>query len=116
MVQVLTHTQKKWAERVARWEKSGLGCEEFAAKEVISAKRLSWWRWKLRQLGESLSEVAAPSLPSFVRLDVVESPPRIEHAEPLELVFNGGQRLRIPVGFDAETLSRVVSLLARSDA
>lgn len=99
MDQVLTNTQKKWAERVARWEKSGLGCDEFAAKEVISAKRLAWWRWRLKQLGVGLPGVTAvPSLPPFVQLDVVDSSPRAEHAEPLELVFSGGQRLRIPVG------------------
>ena len=116
MDQVLTHTQKKWAERVARWEKSELGRDEFAAKEGINGEQLSWWRWRLRKLGVSLPEVEDSSVPSFVRLDVMDLPPRIEPTDPLELVLSGGRRLRIPVGFDAETLSRVISLLARSEA
>ena len=49
-------TKAEWTERVKRWGKSGLGREEFAEGEGIDAKRLTWWRWKLRT-----EAVAAPT-------------------------------------------------------
>ena len=41
-------TKAEWTERVKRWGTSGLGREELAEGEGINAKRLTWWRWKLR--------------------------------------------------------------------
>lgn len=114
MEQSLTQRQQEWANRVGRWRESKLGREEFAAQEGVSGKRLAWWDWKLRKLGVVPPEEPRPeaSAPSFVRLEVAGPFPSVEQAEPLELVLSGGQRVRIPVGFDAGTLSRVVSVLA----
>lgn len=113
MEQLLTQKQREWASRVSRWRESQLGREEFAAQEGVSGKRLAWWDWKLRKLGVVPPEEPRPQAqaPSFVRLEVAEPMPSMEPAEPLELVLSGGQRVRIPVGFDASTLSRVMSVL-----
>lgn len=117
MRQPMTPTQRKWAERVAKWEESKLGREEFAAKEGVAAERLTWWRWKLRRMGVAPLEVVAVAPgPSFVRLEAAPPPlPTAQQAEPLELILGSGQRVRIPVGFDPETLSRVMTLLSRGE-
>jgi hypothetical protein len=117
MEQSLTQTQRKWAERVARWEESKLGREEFAAKEGVAGEQLSWWRWKLKRMGVApLELVTAASEPSFVRLEASGPLLRAEQAEPLELILSGGVRVRIPVGFDSDTLSRVMAFLLRGEA
>ena len=82
MERALTQTQRKWAERIARWEESKLGRGEFAAKEGVNGERLSWWRWKLKSLGVApMRAVAAASEPSFVRLEVTGCSARREQAE-----------------------------------
>jgi hypothetical protein len=117
MKQSLTPTQRRWAERVAKWEESKLGREEFAAKEGVVAEQLTWWRWKLRRMGVApLEVVAAAPGPSFVRLEAAPAPSRrAAQSEPLELILGSGQTVRIPVGFDPETLSRVMTLLSRGE-
>jgi hypothetical protein len=40
-------TREVWARRVRRWKKSGLTAKDFAAREGVNAKTLSYWRWKL---------------------------------------------------------------------
>lgn len=117
MEQSLTQTQQEWAARVARWQESKLGRNEFAAREGIAGERLTWWRWKLKRLGVIPSEVATASLgSSFVRLEAAECSAGVEQAEPLELILGGGQRVRIPVDFDAGTLTRVLAIIARGEA
>ncbi|WP_437990125.1 IS66 family insertion sequence element accessory protein TnpA [Sorangium sp. So ce145] len=39
-------TKVEWAERVQRWEQSGLSAEKFARREGYKPKQLYWWRWK----------------------------------------------------------------------
>ncbi|WP_438005465.1 IS66 family insertion sequence element accessory protein TnpA [Sorangium sp. So ce321] len=41
-------TRVEWAERVERWERSGLSAEKFARREGYKPEQLYWWRWKLR--------------------------------------------------------------------
>ena len=35
-------TRGEWAERVERWEGSGLDAESFGARKRLNAKRLTW--------------------------------------------------------------------------
>jgi hypothetical protein len=44
-----------------------------------------------------------------VRFALVETKPAPDCAAPLELIFAGGERLRISRGFDAATLQLVVA-------
>ncbi|WP_437914916.1 IS66 family insertion sequence element accessory protein TnpA [Sorangium sp. So ce302] len=41
-------TKAEWAQRVERWERSGLSAEKFARREGYKPKQQSSWRWKLR--------------------------------------------------------------------
>lgn len=113
MQESLTQVQQEWVDRVVRWKASTLERDEFAAKEGVTGKRLRWWYWKLRKLGVLSSEEEKPkaTAPSFVRLEVGVPSSEVERTEPLEIVLSGGQRVRIPVGFDASTLARLMAVL-----
>jgi transposase len=116
----------KWVER---WKESGLTAKEFAAEVGVKASGLYYWR---RQLSAAEPEGSdgryetaeqsvrsqptpcakpgkrsATPLPRFVELPMasVTSAPAM-----LELLL-GDVRVRVPSGFDEETLTRVVRAL-----
>ena len=107
MAMKMTATRQKWLDWVEGWEKSGLTPEEFAASEgePVTAYRLRRWKWKLKQLkGESGRSV--PTGLSFVRLEPAVAQSR--EAGLLEVVSSNGRVVRVPVGFDECTLSRLL--------
>jgi len=57
-------TREVWANRVERWQDSGLTAKEFAAELEVSPNSLTFWKWKLRQLA---SDGAPPSRTSRKR-------------------------------------------------
>lgn len=106
-------TRVEWAERVARWERSGLSAEKFARREGYKPKQLYWWRWKLR--AEGLSRPGLPSSPEeaprFVPVHVVTDATPVV-AEPIEIALPNGRVIRVRPGFDPATLERVLALVA----
>jgi hypothetical protein len=80
---------------VDRWGRSGETCVAFASAHGLNPSTLSWWRWKL-----SLS--TSP----FLEVVVVEPEP-----VPDFEVAVGDVRVRVPLGFDAAELRRLVAAL-----
>lgn len=81
---------------INRLDESGLSVHSFARREGLNAQRLYRWR---RALGRG-----EPPSPGFVEL--------VSGATaPVEVVFQSGVVLRVPAGFDDETVRRLVSLL-----
>jgi transposase len=101
-------TKTEWAEWVKQWETSGLDAEVFAKRERINAKRLVWWRWKLR----TSAALPRPTEPvQFLPVRVVETATSTTtSAVPLEIALPNGLLVRIPPGFDPTTLQRVLSI------
>ena len=100
-------TKAEWTERVKRWGKSGLGREEFAEGEGINAKRLTWWRWKLRAEAESAPKrEPVRFLPVRVVGEAMVTTVVAESA--VEVVLGNGRTIRVLSGFDAATLARVL--------
>ena len=117
----------KWVER---WKDSGLTAKEFAAEVGLKSTELYYWRAQLSaadpkaaddpvEAGEQCRpsqparsakrrKRSATALPRFVELPMaaVASTPAM-----LELLL-GDVRVRVPSGFDEETLTRVVRALA----
>ena len=114
----------EWSKRVQRWVESGLTAKEFAAETGLKASTLSYWKWRLgsEQQAESSASTAAKSRtpqrsdrsrasrPTFVEY----SPASASGGAPLELVLHESMTVRIPVGFDEGTLSRVLRLVGVS--
>lgn len=106
-------TRAQWAERVARWEASGLSGAAFAARERIDAKRLVWWRWKLRSTPPTPSPAAIDFLPVRV---LHAQPARPSPAGPIEIALPNGRVVRVPAGFDATELERVLAIASGQGA
>jgi hypothetical protein len=93
-----------WRDRVQRWGQSGLNLKTFASQEGVHPSTLAWWRDRIAQRDAERS--ASPS----VALTRVTIRPESVVAAQLEIV-SGGSVVRIPTGFCAETLARVLSVL-----
>jgi transposase len=114
-------TREEWSKRIERWKDSGLSAKDFANETGISQRSLSWWRW---QLGRKATEPTlarptqrrkreAKAAPPASRMTFVEvSAPA--PSEPFEIVLASGRRIRVPSGFDAPTLERLLVVLERS--
>lgn len=113
---------------------------EFARRRGLNPKRLYRWRKRLAELATATGTVAlqhAPS-PTFLPVQIkdssraLEPPPicTVGSSPPswpadagldgeegiLELVFGGHRRIRVPAGFDASTLLRLVQVLEAWDS
>ena len=88
-----------WAKTIAEQEESGLSVPVFCREKGVCAGSFYHWRRRLRAVDEP------------VRFALVETKPAPDCAAPLELIFAGGERLRICRGVDAATLQLVVSAL-----
>ena len=92
--------EKKWRAHVEAWESSGLSLRAYALREGLGVGNLAAWKRRLRPAGVART--------SFVPV-IVEGP--VRRAEGLELVLGDGLVLRIPAGFDEDTLARVIRAL-----
>jgi transposase len=100
-------TRSDWAERVGRWQRSGLGAGEFAEREGVNPRRLVWWRWKLRAAPPS----PPPPTPEvrFLPVHVVSSASGPSGAGvALEVVLPNGRVVRVAPGFDPGMLESVL--------
>ena len=101
--------QKYWRATEARivveaWRASGEGLVVFAARYGIHPRRLRRWAG---QLGPGAEETVAFHP---VRLMAAAGP--AEPGAPIEIVLGEGVRVRVPGGFAAEDLERVLGVLA----
>jgi hypothetical protein len=90
---------------VEAWRHSGQTLSEFAGRYGIQARRLGRWAGQLEP-----EEEAVRFHP--VRL-VARQNGEGRSGEPIEIVLGDGRRVRVPRGFAAEDLERVLSVLAR---
>jgi hypothetical protein len=107
-------TRAEWAERVDRWERSGLGAVEFSRREGLRPGELAWWRRELRASQprrddprRGATRVARPHPPPASAAP--PAPAWIDIALPNGLV-------RLLPGVDAATLACVLAVAAELDA
>jgi hypothetical protein len=93
-----------WERRVARWAKSGLSREEFAAREGVKPGTLGWWRWFLSSRPSSALVKRSPAFVEVepVVVDVI--------AERIEVALPNGRVVRVPGAFDDAALRRVLAI------
>ena len=96
-------SKAEWRRLVDEWGFSGLEAEEFSTRRGLNPATLRWWRWRLESRGDAPKP--EPRAPGFLELLVTEP-------EAPELVVElGAVRIRVPSGFDAEQLRRLVAAL-----
>lgn len=105
---------EEWQKRVERWRDSGLTADEFAAELGINAGTLKFWQYKLRKEKRitggtrrrpARKPTAATAAPAFVEVRSSYGDARFE------LELRDGRRVRVPEGFDAKALERLLAVL-----
>jgi transposase len=92
-----------WERRVRRWERSGQTASEFAAREGVNPRTLSFWKWKL---GRSRLPSSTERQPSVDFVEVVPEPV-LQRDAPIEVVIER-YRVRLDRRADEATLARVL--------
>lgn len=106
-----------WEARVRRLRESDLTVAEFAAELGVNPSTLTYWKWRLgKEARESKARVSpARKAPTFVEVKP-EGPTRASSVERIEIMVAGGLVIRVPDGFEPETLRRVVAALASTSS
>jgi hypothetical protein len=97
---------------VSEWRRSGKTSKEFASETGVHPATLLWWSTKLRT-ERGVARAAGSDLEAaggFEQWPIVEVRAGVND-DRFELELGGGRRLRIPPGFDAETLGRLLAVL-----
>jgi transposase len=100
----------QWAERVQRWQQSGLTAEHFGRREGLDPRQLRWWKWSLQKRAAA-GEGA--SVASFLPVRVV-SPAPTAAPSAVEIVLGNGRRVRVLGPVDPEVLAAVLEAAERA--
>ena len=122
MGRMSTHRRSRaeWRAIVQRQARSGLSVTRFAARERLSAQSLFWWRWRLRSDGETPVAAPAEGTASTDKLELIPvglapvAPSPVAASTGFELRLGADITLRIPCGFDARELRRLLETLQQS--
>jgi len=90
-------------------DREGLTYDELAERTGVAKSTLSWWSWRRRREGGERK--GGRRTAHFA--EVVTTPERVRDGKGIELTTASGLELRVPPGFDEETLARVLGLLTR---
>lgn len=83
--------EKRWADLVQRWKRSGLSVAEFSRREGVSPVTLGSWKRRLAGARRELPFVEVAGL-------------ALGTGRPPFQVVTGNVRVEVPQDFDAETL------------
>lgn len=110
--------ERSWRRRLRQWRRSGLSVREFCDRQALSEASFYAWR---RELGkrdregsqrESRVNGRAANVPQFLPVQVVaETTQDSGERGCLEVQLPTGVRLRVPSGFDRQTLTDVLAAL-----
>lgn len=104
-------TQAEREEHVRAWEASGVSSRAYAARAGINPNTLVSWRWQRRGRGEAKKASPTPGL-AFIELAQPGRPGEAGRTIELQVA---DVTVRVPDGFDPETLRRVLAVVgARS--
>ena len=92
-------TRLAWAERLQRFNESGLSALDFCRAEGFAPQSFYYWKRKLAD------PAASPPVPDFL-------PVRLAPAAPVELILPGGATLRLAPGCDLAFVRSLVQALA----
>lgn len=102
-----TPTERKMLGLVREFEGSGMRWGEFARSRGMTPARFSWWKSHLRRKERA---VARPGESTFVEVKVDAISARSDL--PVVIEIGAGRRVLVSPGFDADTLRRVVQVVA----
>ena len=97
----LTGRAREMAALVAKFERGGESAEEFARRQGMRPSTFAWWRSELKRRRRRQERE---------RIELVEIGGK---PADFELSLANGVRQRVPVGFDAAALARLLDVLCR---
>lgn len=114
--------EKYWRAQVARQAGSALSIRRWCRRENLSESMFHWWKRELAARDRQ-GRTPAPAEDAPLRFTEIVVPgslgpsppppsPPLPFAGSIEIVLAGGHRIRVGSGFDAQDLSRVLSVLA----
>lgn len=101
---VRKRSREEWQGLVRDWRRSGESCRVAAARLGVCASTLAWWGWRLGAAGRD-----ALAGPGFMEVTSAVIP-MLDSGAGVAVEL-GGVRVRLEVGFDDETLSRLLDVL-----
>ncbi len=103
MAQVQERDSRKapqWRRWIQQWRESGLSVRAFCARHNLTEPSFYAWRRQIQQWD------AAAFMPVTVAVEEASA-----SADRFEVVLVGGRTLRVPPGFDAVALRRLLAVL-----
>jgi transposase len=104
--------ERFWRTTVERWQRAGISIRAFCRRESLSEPSFYAWRRELRRRDEE--KISVKARPGFMPVQCRPAfvPVRVAAQAPfLEIVLAAGRVLRVPPGFDRQTLREVVAAL-----
>jgi len=113
---------RQWAQRIRRWQRSGLTASEFGDRHGIDSKQLSWWKWQLKKRGELADCARSPGLDvptedstaiHLLPVHVVDAPaqqPEIAPGRSVEIGLRNGRVVRVAHGTDLGWLADILAV------
>lgn len=112
--------ERFWRRTIRRQQKSGLGVRDFCRREGLKDWTFRWWRQELAR--RDLQAASTPRVdragtptdtaPAFLPVRVVDlESVASQPLAPIEIVLSAGLAVRVPDGFDPQTLQAVLTLL-----
>lgn len=98
----MRQTRAIWTRRVEQWQRSGLSGAAFAAQLGVKEATLRHWKWQLSRRAQRPSA-------GFIEV-LADSRSLATEAHSLEVVA-GELRVVVPVGFDEDTLRRLLRVV-----
>jgi transposase len=94
--------RQEWAQRLARFDSSGLSVLDFCRAEAIAAQSFYYWKRKLA----APADAPARAVPDFLPVRLVSASPTVE------IVLPGGATLRLSPGCDLAFVRSLIDALA----
>ena len=107
--------ERFWRDAILRWQRSGQTIRAYCDNHGLSEGSFHAWRRTIAERERQAAGVpvvdGAGDLPAFVPLRVTGTPAASSSISPLELVLGQGRVIRVPPGFDANTLRNLLVVL-----
>lgn len=97
-----------WRSHVERYLRGGLSRREYCQRHQLALSKFDYWRRRLRSEGAPASSSSSRAV-EVIRVDLEVA--SAMGSAPLEVVVGNGRLIRVPAGFDAGTLERLLVVL-----
>ena len=101
----MTERAKHWSGLLEAWAGSGLSQAEFCRRRGVNGMTFAWWKRQLRRECEGSAKGPSAESRRFVEVRLTSA----NQSSSYEVVLAHGRSIRVPLGFDAESLSRLIA-------